>query len=124
MRDIEDGVTEILDGDCDHKEIDKALDIGSCCACGKEDKTVRNLIMLNLKGHVSGAGWGCFVCGLPPDGAIAVICDECVERNVKTDEIKWVIKGYALEKGMGLRTELTEPFGHDMTKHQKEQEVG
>jgi len=95
----------------------ETIDFGSCCACGKEDKTVRNFVMLNVKGHIPGTGWGCVVCGIPADGATAVICDECVQRNVRTEEIKWVIKGYPLEKGRGLRSELTEYWDHNRSRH-------
>ena len=61
-----------------------------CCACG-ESKICRVIATLNLKAPIPGTGWSCVVCGLPADGAIAVICDDCeADPNV---EIRWAVVG-------------------------------
>ena len=52
--------------------------LGPCCQCECTDG-VRNIFLLNRRGAIPGRGWGCVVCGLPPDGAVAVLCDACVE---------------------------------------------
>ena len=53
-------------------------DYGSCCIC--ESKTdVRNIIQLDYKVALE-SGWGCVQCGLPAEGAVAIVCDGCIER--------------------------------------------
>jgi hypothetical protein len=57
-------------------------DFGACCCCGltrREGANVRNVTQLHLKAPIAGTGWGCVVCKLPPDGAIAVFCDTCIK---------------------------------------------
>ena len=90
--------------------------LGSCCACGKEGREVRNIIMLDLKAPVPGTGWGCVVCGLPSDGAVAVVCDSCLENH---EPIRYACKGYA---GQNVRVpveSLTEKFEHDCSRHER-----
>ena len=78
------------------------VDFGSCCACGKSDRTVRNMIALKKRAPVPGTGWGCAQCGLPADGAMAVICDECLRRR---RAIRWACKGVAQERlRVGIHT--------------------
>jgi hypothetical protein len=50
--------------------------LGPCCACERVGPRVRNWIMLHKRAVIAGHGWGCFVCGLPPDGASYVLCDD------------------------------------------------
>src|SRR5687767_7678986 len=96
------------------------FDLGPCCACEKLE-AVRNIIMLNVKGTVPGYGWGCFVCGLSTDGAVAVICDECLESNV---EIRFAVDGKLDDKKRIPIGELTVPHNHDMSRHPEERDVG
>jgi len=42
------------------------LDLGACCACGRSDSLVRNVVMLEQRASVPGTGWGCLLCNLPP----------------------------------------------------------
>lgn len=72
------------------------LDFGPCCACGQSGPTVRNVLLLDRRGPMPGRGWGCFQCGLPMDGASAVLCDACLEANA---EIKFARTGYPAEDG-------------------------
>jgi hypothetical protein len=37
-------------------------------------------MMLQRRAPVPGTGWSCVICKLPPDGAIAVMCDACVGK--------------------------------------------
>ncbi len=89
------------------------IDFGSCCCCERENKP-RNLISIPVKGPVPGKGWGCYVCGLPCDGAIAVVCDECLAEQ---RPIKWVIYGWAAGGERVLLSTCAEPFGHDLRFH-------
>lgn len=63
-----------------------------CCGCGEIQTTVRNIAQLNLKAPVPGTGWGCFQCGLPLDGALALMCDDCAATPEVL--IRWVVRGW------------------------------
>lgn len=87
--------------------------LGPCCHCMKDGGAV-NLITLNLRAPIPGTGWGCFVCKLPMDGAIAVMCDECYEAE---KPILFICSGYPAK---GIRTplaQITEKFFHHLMKH-------
>lgn len=86
---------------------------GPCCACGQFQK-MNALVVVDKRRPTPGHGWGCVVCGLPMDGAIAVVCDECVEQRA---EIRWVCADYPLSPGRVEITALTEPFQHDRSRH-------
>lgn len=89
-------------------------DLGPCCACEKEDKTVRNIVMMDRRTSVPGTGWGCFVCGLPAEGASYVLCDSCLETG---REPKYAICGYPVARKRVLISELPPgEFHHDETK--------
>lgn len=91
------------------------VNLGTCCACGKSGQDVHNVVMLNRKGPTPGKGWGCLVCGLPADGAVAVLCDDCLEAG---EEIRFVCVGYAAEDGRMPIAELPfEPFEHRLAMH-------
>lgn len=95
------------------------LDLGPCCACDRTGDSVRNLIMLDFAAPVPGTGWGCFQCGLPMNGATAVICDGCLEAEA---EINFVIDGQPLVHKRLPIAEAREraggrPFNHNMERH-------
>jgi hypothetical protein len=71
-------------------------DLGSCCACGCYGAQVRNILLIQRLAPVPGTGWGCVVCGLPSDGAIAVVCNDCLRLGRKINQ---VVSGYVSEKG-------------------------
>jgi len=91
------------------------IEFGPCCHCGATGPTVRNLIMLSVKARTPGPGsWGCFQCGLPMEGASAVLCDACIDAGLHPI---FAIDG---EPAKGVRVpigELVEPFEHDLSKH-------
>lgn len=97
-------------------------DFGPCCACGLSSPEVRNIIMLDkrlpaeaLAAHANSA-WGCFECGLPAEGASAVVCDACLESDAP---IRFVVLGYlAYPEHRRIAIEqCPEPFLHDPAKH-------
>lgn len=92
---------------------------GLCCICEVEDETVRNIIMLDHRSPDPGIGcWGCFQCGLPTAGAVAVECDRCLESKA---EILFACLGAPKANRRILIAELPpEPFDHDMSKHPDE----
>jgi len=89
--------------------------LGRCCHCEREGPSVRNILMLDVRSPEPGIGcWACLQCGLPPEGALAVLCDECLERGLKP---KLACLG-ALPANRRIPIEqLTLPFEHDMSKH-------
>ena len=95
-------------------EIRDDIDVGACCACGRSDREVRNIIALAFRAPVPGTGWGCVVCGLPSDGAIAVVCDQCLELDAPIVE---VCNGYATNGKRLNRIFVTEPFDHKDIPH-------
>lgn len=98
---------------------DDTLEFGACCACRQTGPTVRNLIALEVAAPVPGTGWGCVECGAPSNGAVAVLCDACVETGAP---ILDVCDGYPVSGQRVPRETCTTPFTHDMTKHPEEQE--
>ncbi len=61
--------------------------LGACCACRLFKPDVRNVVCLSFKAPVAGTGWGCVQCGLALDGAVAVICDDCLEMAAPLQEL-------------------------------------
>lgn len=94
-------------------------DFGPCCTCGTTEG-VTNIVMLSQRGPTPGKGWGCVVCDLPADGALAVLCDDCLEKPIRS-----VCDGYPKE---GKRTPVEElppgEFDHDAAKHAAEEANG
>lgn len=89
---------------------------GPCCGCGAPDVPRANLVMYDFVAPEGFNGWACVLCDLPPHGAIAILCDTCVEGQV---EPRFICGGtYATE---GVRVSLDgyerKPFHHDTSKH-------
>ena len=94
--------------------------LGKCCICEISGKTVRNLMTLHLKTlpDETKGGWGCFVCDLPPSGAVAVLCDVCLfEYTADNTIIKFACLGYPGENRRIEIEKLTEVYEHDKSKH-------
>lgn len=92
-----------------------AENLAPCCGCAGAER-VRNIFMLPRRGPSPGKGWGCIVCGLPNDGAIAVMCDTCVDNAV---DPQFVVVGYAKSGRRMPVSDLTDQrvFDHDEAKH-------
>lgn len=83
--------------------------VGPCCACGKM-RALRNILTLPRRG-APGHGWGCVICKLPADGAVAALCDDCFDLGIK---LKFVCAGYAKDPARIALADLPpEPFKHD-----------
>ena len=92
---------------------------GPCCACGGT-KDVRNVLLLSMKAPVPGTGWGCYVCQLGQDGAVAVLCDACRQSGA---QVQFACKGYL---SCGERVPIAELGGlqeHDPKRHPEAQSV-
>jgi hypothetical protein len=94
---------------------------GTCCICERAEG-VTNILMLDQRAPIPGHGWGCVVCGLPSDGAVAVLCDACLDLYAKQhDALRFVCRGYPGHEGRVPISELSpEPFTHDEAKHRDE----
>lgn len=92
---------------------------GTCCVCEVESKDVNNFVMLPYKAPIPGTGWGCFVCDMDSDGAISVMCNEClIKLNYFEVEIKFVIEGFPRDKKRKpLENYLKIPFMHNPKLH-------
>jgi len=99
----------------DFDDVDQDLAFGPCCCCGREhpEVRVRTALMIPKKSPIPGHGWGCLECGLPSDGAIAVVCDECVSANAP---LRWACQGYPVE-GRYPIAQLRGVHEHDRSKH-------
>jgi hypothetical protein len=86
-------------------------DVGPCCVC-ETTAGVRNVMMLDAKAPIAGHGWGCVLCDLPMDGAIAVVCDACIGQP-----LKFACRGYPGEEGRVPFAELRGTHQHNMRKH-------
>jgi hypothetical protein len=90
-----------------------APDLGLCCACAI--KAATGILMLQRRAPTSGKGWGCVVCHLPLDGAVAVLCDDC-----KPDAVRFVCDGYPKDGRVPIETLTDEVFDHDPAQHPEE----
>jgi hypothetical protein len=94
-------------------------ELGPCCVC-ETTTAVRYLIMLDRRCAIPGHGWGCLVCGLPSDGAYAVLCDDCLPKWRRDQSILTIAShGYPAGEGRIPIAELpAAPFEHDPSKHE------
>mgnify|MGYP000267757616 CR=1 FL=1 len=99
--------------------------LGPCCECGLREAVGILLLPLRvLDGALGlGQGWGCAVCKIPQDGAMAVLCDSCgaefeAEREDPDRLPKRAVVG-VVGQVPSERVEITklkEPFLHDPAK--------
>jgi len=98
-------------------EDETRLNLGACCACGQEKDTTHNVLMLDKLAPQPGTGWGCVVCGLPQDGAVAIVCDNCLTTSAT---INYVVDGFATDKKRKpYSTVENTSFEHDLSKHEE-----
>jgi len=102
------------------------MNLGPCCICRQSGPSVRNIIALDRRGPTPGKGWGCLVCGLPMDGATAVLCDACLDRyRAGLVEILDACTGYPADDGRTPVADLPAgEFHHDMRAHPEGTLVG
>lgn len=94
------------------------LSLGACCIC-ESTENVNSIMTLDRRAPTPGKGWGCVQCGLPNDGAIAVLCDTCAELYVAgRAKLVYVCRGYPADDGRMFFVHLPEDtFDHDKSKH-------
>ena len=89
---------------------------GPCCYCGGTDKPRQAIVALPYRAPTPGTGWGCVVCGLPTDGAVAIACTDC-EADGMDDGLLVCIDGAVGESLPVVEFDRSEPFQHDEEKH-------
>ena len=85
--------------------------LGPCCVC-ESTVGVTSMVMLPVKGMMPGHGWGCVVCGLRANGAVAVLCGECIRKQPV-----YACRGYPGTDGRIPVADLRTPQMHDASKH-------
>jgi hypothetical protein len=94
------------------------VEIGDCCHCLRnclEVGTIVNLIFLKQRAPVAGTGWGCQTCGIPEDGAMAVLCEEC---HKESKPILYACMGLVTDNNrVPIESLSKEPFGHNLQSH-------
>lgn len=94
--------------------------LGRCCACNEAGPAVQNLLRIDLRSPEPGPGcWGCERCGLPEAGAVAVLCDSCVDAGRAP---RYFCLGPPAENRRAPVELLNrdEPFQHDPVLHPEE----
>lgn len=93
--------------------------LGPCCGCSSLSAV--GVVTLQKVSPSPGQGWGCEQCGLPSDGAVAVLCGECGKRLEEGATVEEVILracvGFATKGERVPYKELYGTFEHDLTKH-------
>lgn len=90
------------------------LPVAKCCACG-EVKVLRNILTIERRAPEIGTGWGCVQCGLPQDGAVAIVCDDCLNADTP---VFLVCLGHAMgQERIPLRDLSPKPFSHNLALH-------
>ncbi len=94
-------------------------DLGPCCIC--KGAGAVNIVMLPHPAPIEGRGWGCITCGLPMNGAVAVLCDRCLPTySEDPGSLKFVCCGYPGSDGRMPAADLDlASFDHDDAKHQE-----
>lgn len=99
------------------KETDETPDLGTCCVCANR-RLVRTIVMLNGRCPIPGRGWGCLVCNLPADGALAVVCDYCADDYFDGfAALRWFCTGHPGPDGRTEIRELRGIFRHEPHNH-------
>lgn len=98
------------------------ISLGSCCIC-ETFEGVRVIVMLDRRAPIPGHGWGCAVCDLPSDGAVAVFCEPCMEFIEAGAKPVFVCRGYPRTDGRVRYSELSdEHFNHNEVVHREDEE--
>lgn len=89
---------------------------GPCCSCRRvRENGLHKLIALNRRAPVPWTGWGCRTCGLPNQGALAAVCDDCYDTKATIVDM---VRGYAFSPDrIPITRVVEETFNHDLTQH-------
>lgn len=107
-------------------EADHSLALGSCCYCEAAPASV--IAMLDFKVPAAEReveGWGCALCGLPPEGALTVFCEGCARELERNEPVAtfffaapMICLGYPQENRRArVEAIRMEPHEHDLRFH-------
>jgi hypothetical protein len=113
MLDLWDDEDGAWDGEDDGPPED-GPDLGPCCACERTGPSVRNVLMLHRLAPIAGRGWGCLECGATMDGAVAVVCDDCLESDAP---LRFACLGWPGADGRVPIDDLVGTHDHDLSRH-------
>ncbi len=102
---------------------DDILLVGPCCACRRGDVVLRVVVLQDFRVPKSalGKGWGCVVCAIPGNGAIAVLCEPCAAAQAPVVD---VCAGYPTEAGRAEAEPLRAfPWSHIRAFHREDGDV-
>lgn len=96
---------------------------GPCCGCGRPLRHPLTVVLLEVKTKpvetpdgLRRFGWGCETCGLPPEGAFAVLCASCAAVGVEPTHA--VLGDPEDKQRMPIRELLDQgPHEHDQRYH-------
>lgn len=95
--------------------------LGTCCIC-EQRENVRHTLMLLQRSPIPGHGWSCNGCeeDQPFSGALAVLCDKCLEDYQNGAPLKFMLNG---TRGRILYSSVPYVPYHDERKHLEKQEA-
>lgn len=97
--------------------VGRAVQLGPCCICTGYRK-VRNVLLLDALCPIPGKGWGCLACNLAQNGAIAVVCDSCLQTyGDPVANLRFACTGFPGTDGRTPIEELEGHWKHDVTQH-------
>lgn len=87
---------------------------GPCCATGADGADNLVFLPLELPEEFHGCGWGCDICRLPSNGALAVITDEAKKENLHINQV--IARKDNQIRRMDIKA-CTKSFEHDQEAH-------
>ena len=70
--------------------------------------------MLDKLAPEPGKGWACLQCGLAPNGAVVVVCNQCLDAQ---KPYEFAVSGYPAEDKRVPFWTLSGNHQHDMSRH-------
>lgn len=97
------------------------INMGPCCACRQSKPDVRNVLCLHKLAPVPGTGWGNVLLKWPSNGAVAIVCDSCLDNNAPLLD---AVSGYPAEGGRVPVESLQGSFGDDAPEEYRMEDPG
>ena len=95
-------------------------EFGTCCVCEAEIYEIAYIVDLPYKlDQKTKSKWGCFTCGLPIEGGIAIVCAICIESPTVETDIKFAMNGFDKRVPVPPK-DARVPHQHDLTQHADE----
>ena len=90
---------------------------GTCCICSEDIIGISYIVELYFKAPAEcQSSWGCFKCGLPNEGAIAIICEKCADTDDVYEDIRFIMDGFEDRLPVPPKCERVH-HDHDYARH-------